>query len=147
MSEKRSCDICGHSEYLYQEDNMSGRPLISLDDDGLLICKTCQNRVKSGSITKDTLSDLDPVLKQLVGKSAGAICRTLELPFEPPYKVIIEAASKIAYDQDLYMSTYLFETLWLDGTTVWRASDGHAIALVTSIGEVKIQSTWGFEDK
>jgi hypothetical protein len=103
--------------------------------------------VKSGPITKDALSDLDPVLKPLVGKSAGAICRTLELPFKPPYKVIIEAASKIAYDHDLYMSTYLFETLWLDGTTVWRASDGDAIALVTSIGEVKIQSTWGFEEK
>jgi hypothetical protein len=88
--------------------------------------------------TQDSAFDLDEALQPLVGKSAGAICRTLELPFVPPYKIVIEAASKIAYDRDLYMSAWLFVTQWQDGTTVWQASDGQATALVTPDGAVNI---------
>ena len=78
-------------------------------------------------------------LQALVGKSAGAICRTLELPPEPPYDVVLEAASKIGYDMDLYLSAWLFVTQWQDGTTIWRASDGSGTAQVTPNGEVFIQ--------
>ena len=83
---------------------------------------------------------LDEALQPLVGKSAGAICRTLELPFAPPYESIIKAASNIAYDQDRYMSAWLFVTQWLDGTTVWRSSDGSEIAHVTLDGIVNMQN-------
>ena len=83
--------------------------------------------------------DLDEALQALIGKSAGAICRTLELPFVPPYDIVIEAATRIAYDQDLYMSAWVFVTQWLDGTTVWRASNSRATGLVTLNGTVIIQ--------
>ena len=83
---------------------------------------------------------MDEALQPLVGKSAGAICRTLELPFEPPFKTVIRAASLIAYDHDLFMSAWLFVTQWLDGTTVWRDLDGQATALVSIAGDVKINN-------
>ena len=78
-------------------------------------------------------------LEALAGKSAGAICLTLNLPYEPPYQSVIDAASKIAYDEDRYMSAWSFVAQWLDGTTVWRAEDGSATALVGPDGFVRIE--------
>ena len=78
-------------------------------------------------------------LRALVGKSAGAICYTLNLPYEPPYQTVIDAASKIAYDEDRFMSAWSFVTQWPDGTTVWRAAGEDAIAIVAADGSVRIQ--------
>jgi hypothetical protein len=83
--------------------------------------------------------DVPEELGLLVGKSAGAICRTLNLPYEPPYQVVIDAASRIAYDEDRYMSAWSFVTQWQDGTTVWRAEDGGSVALVTPGGSIHVQ--------
>jgi len=85
-------------------------------------------------------SELDEKLKALIGHSAGAICRTLDLPYEPPYQSIIDAASKIAYDEDRYMSAWSFVTQWLDGTTVWQSEDRSAKALVSTDGTIQIQT-------
>ena len=82
--------------------------------------------------------ELDKELSALVGKSVGAICYTLNLPYKPPYQTIIDAASKIAYDEDRFMSAWFFVTQWLDGTTVWRSEDGEAVAIVTPDGSVLI---------
>jgi hypothetical protein len=79
-------------------------------------------------------------LGTLVGQSAGAICYVLNLPYEPPYQAVIDAASLIAYDQDLYMSSWLFVTQWIDDTTVWRAEDGSALAIVGADGSIAIQT-------
>ena len=57
-------------------------------------------------------------------------------PFVPPYQTVIEAASNIAYDQDRYMSAWLFVTQWLDGTTVWRSSDGRETVHITPDGTI-----------
>ena len=127
MAETR-CDICGKT-----------RAELEIDADGLWICKTCQSRLITAPVDAESTHELDPDLQILVGKSAGAICRTLELPFVPPYKTVINAASRIAYDQDRYMSAWLFVTQWQDGTTVWRSSDGRATAQVTIQGNVTIK--------
>jgi len=140
MTEERSCDICGLSDASLRLEQMSDTLPLQIDEDGLWICNECQKRLTTKSTTQELLHDLDEKLVALVGKSAGAICRTLELPFVPPFDVVIEAASNIAYDQDRYMSAWLFVSLWQDGTTVWRASDGHATALVTPDGIVNIQT-------
>ncbi len=102
------------------------------------LSKATHNKFDNSRITHD----LDEKLAPLVGNSAGAICRTLELSYVPPYKSVIDAASKIGYDQDLYMSAWLFVSQWQDGTTLWRESDDHANAQVTPDGKVNIQEIY-----
>lgn len=124
MVDGKICDICGRSEqHLFAEFGGDTDPL-QRDADGLWICKSCQKKLTTRPVGEDSLDELEPALRPLVGKSAGAICRTLELEFVPPYKAIIEAASKIGYDQDQYLSAWHFVTQWQDGTTVWRSADG-----------------------
>jgi len=88
----------------------------------------------------DDERELDDNIKALVGKSAGAICFTMNLPYEPPYQSIIDAASKVAYDEDRYMSAWSFVTQWMDGTTVWQSEDQSAVALVHADGNVQIEA-------
>jgi hypothetical protein len=140
MTKELFCDICNRSESVLQVKIPNNEPLLEEDEDGLWICNTCQKNLRSKSVAQESDDDLDEALQPLVGKSAGAICRTLELPSAPPYKAVIEAASNIAYDQDKYMSAWLFVTQWLDGTTVWRSLDGNEIAHVRPDGIVHIQN-------
>lgn len=141
MIEARSCDICGRSETTLRMANLDDKPPIQVDEDGLWICDACKKRSRTRHAALENAGDFDEALRSLIGKSAGAICRTLELPFAPPYEIVIDAASKIAYDQDMFMSAWLFVSKWQNGTTIWRASDGYAIALVTPDGIVNIQNT------
>jgi len=139
--EERSCDICGRSESaLIIESQEDSRPGLQVDEDGLWMCKACQERLWTRPVVLDDALEIDEELRALVGKSAGAICRTLELPLVPPYETVLEAASKIAYDQDLFMSAWLFVSQWGDGTTVWREPEGQATALVIPDGTVNIQN-------
>ena len=129
------CDFCGR--------HGTGPDDLEMDGDGLWVCRDCKPRLVSkptGYMDAGDVGDLDDRLKPLVGKSAGAICRTLALPFEPPYQAIIEAAQAIAYDQDRYMSEWSFLTQWADGTTVWRSPERDAKALVSPGGAVRIES-------
>ncbi|MCP4424216.1 MAG: hypothetical protein GY803_06990 [Chloroflexi bacterium] len=103
------------------------------------MCAGCRARLVSASVSQSD-SPLDEEIEALIGKSVGAICYTLNLPYKPPYQSIIDAASRIGYDQDLYMGAWLFVTQWLDGTTVWRAEDGRATAVVTPDGAVRIET-------
>jgi hypothetical protein len=64
----------------------------------------------------------------------------MNLAYEPPYHSIIDAASRIAYDEDRYMSAWLFVTQWMDGTTVWQTEDTSARALVSTEGNIQIQT-------
>jgi hypothetical protein len=86
--------------------------------------------------------ELEEEIKALVGKSAGAICHTLNLPFEPPYQIVLNAASKIGYDEDHYMSGWLFVNQWMDGSTVWRSEDGRGMAIVKLDGRVQVNADW-----
>ena len=113
--------------------------ILRVDADGLWICDPCQKRLTNPPVGSGSPSDLPEELRALFGKSAGAICRTLELPVIPPYDTVIEAASQIAYDQDRYMSAWLFVEQWLDGTTLWRTEDGHTTAIVSPAGGIQIQ--------
>ncbi|MCB9421745.1 MAG: hypothetical protein H6667_18235 [Ardenticatenaceae bacterium] len=123
MTEQRHCDFCGRPEdELKRFPNRSSK--LELEADGLWVCSDCQPRLQSTPISQSD-EYLDEAIKALIGQSVGAICYTLNLPYEPPYQVIIDAASLLGYDEDFrYMSAWLFVTQWLDGTTVWQAEDG-----------------------
>lgn len=137
MLEPRYCDFCGLLEdELKQLPN--GAPKLEVDPDGLQVCSDCRARLDSASVGQSSVA-LDEKIEALVGKSVGAICYTLNLPYKPPYRFIIDAASLIGYDQDLYMGAWLLVTQWPDGTTVWRAEDGRATSIVTPDGAIKIQ--------
>ena len=134
----KTCDICGRDETALTDDVPGTGLKISLDDGGLWVCAECGSRIRPAAADASEGGELDEALKPLVGKNAGAICRTLELPYEPPYRAVIDAAAKIGYNEDRFMSTWSFLTQWLDGTTVWRSEDQTAKALVYPNGEVQI---------
>jgi hypothetical protein len=139
MPGQRCCDLCGRSEIellLQAPDDLA--PL-EIDEDGLWMCRDCRARLLSSPTGEANDAELPEEIRALVGKSAGAICSVLNLPYEPPYQSVIDAAYKIAYDQDLYMSAWSFVTQWIDGTTVWRDEDGGSTALVTPDGSVRIE--------
>ena len=139
MSEQRCCDFCGRSEIELSAQSLDISPVMELDEDGLWVCHNCRAKLVLPTVGQEA-GDLVDELNVLVGESAGAICRTLNLPYEPPYQTIIDAASKIAYDEDRFMSAWSFVTQWLDGTTVWRAEDGESIAVVAPGGSVRVRS-------
>ena len=128
MPEQHRCDFCGRPD-----------TELEIDADGMWVCPTCRAKLTLPP-TGETNSDLPDEIRKLVGKNAGAICRTLNLPYRPPYRSIIDAAATIAYDEDRYLSTWTFTAQWPDGTTVWRAHDGESIAVVNPDGTVNIQS-------
>ena len=140
MENTQACDICGRAATDIPRPEENTTPQVSVDADGLWICHLCQGQMKSVPIGISDNPELDDDLKPLVGKSAGAICRTLELPFRHPYQNLIEAASKIAYDKDRYMSAWLFADQWLDGTTLWRSADGKHTARVSPTGKIDIDA-------
>ena len=138
MSEHRCCDFCGCSEIELSAQIIDESPIMELDEDGLWVCHNCRSKLVLPTVGEET-GELVDELRALVGESAGAICRTLNLPYEPPFQSVIDAASKIAYDEDRFMSAWSFVTQWPDGTTVWRAEVGESMAVVTPDGSVKIE--------
>ncbi len=137
MPETRCCDFCGRSEdELAQPSNDTQK--LEIDSDGLWACADCRPRLISAPEGQSD-AELDEKIKPLIGKSVGAICYTLNLPYEPPYQSIIDAASLIGYDQDLYMGAWSLVTQWLDGTTVWQAEDRKSTAVVTPDGAIRIE--------
>jgi hypothetical protein len=141
MSKHHDCDFCGRSRTKIPDNPSGSSPKLTIDDDGLLVCWECGQKLNSSPIGSTAFGELDEKLMPLVGKNAGAICRTLNLPYKPPYQSVIDAASLIGYDQDLYMSTWIFVTQWLDGTTIWRSEDGSAKAIVSRDGSIWIESS------
>jgi hypothetical protein len=110
--EIRSCDFCGRPETKSQYQSLDRRRALQIDEDGLLVCRECKARLVGEPVgyMADDERELDENVKALVGKSAGAICFTMNLPYELPYQSISDAASKIAYDEDRYMSAWSFVT-------------------------------------
>ena len=125
MAEEPRCDICGQAESL------------EMDADGLWFCAACRAKVTTAPVDVELDDALPDELRALVGKNAGQICYVLNLPYRPPYQVVIDAAAEIGYDQDRMMSTWVFVTLLsADETTVWRAPNGGRTALVGRDGTV-----------
>jgi hypothetical protein len=138
LSKQRYCDFCGRSEIDLLAQAPIGLPTMELDVDGFWICYHCRAKLVLPPVGEEA-ADLVEELLALVGKSAGAICHTLNLPYVPPYQSIIDAASKIAYDENRYMSAWSFVTEWPDGTTIWRSEDRCSLAMVTSDGTIHVQ--------
>jgi hypothetical protein len=104
--EKRYCDFCGRYEDIIPEP-VTGTVKLSLDADYLWVCWECAQKLSILPAQQEPANP-EAVLIPLVGQSAGAICRTLALPYRPPYKTVIDAASTIAYDCDYYIVESLF---------------------------------------
>ena len=138
MPEEKRCDFCDRTEDELPESIGVSDKLV-LDADGLWVCLECRSKLVTQPTDQQTAAFLEDALLPLVGQNAGAICRTLELPYEPPYRNILDAASTIAYDEDYYMSTWTFVSQWLDGTTVWHSPDGTSEAFVSTDGNVRIK--------
>jgi hypothetical protein len=136
--DERICDICGRSasELAPQE---SDTPLLKMDEDGLWLCTDCQKVVNSLPMGEGEESELDEELRPLIGKSAGAICYSLDLPYIPPYDSVIDHANKIAYAEDRFMSAWTFVTQWLDSTTIWFSLERNQTALVYPDGSIVIR--------
>lgn len=144
MSEQPGCDFCGRPEAELSTQAVDGSAVLKMDADDLWICRDCRAKLVLSPVGETAAGELTEELVPLVGKSAGAICFTLNLPYEPPYQSVIDAASKIAYDEDRFLSTWSFVTQWLDGTTIWRAGDNNAedggfVAIVTPDGSIRIE--------
>jgi len=142
MFEERYCDICDRSESEIFSQATNGTPKLERDPDGLWVCSDCKPMLRTKPVKDEEDEDEDELedeVRSLVGRSAGAISSVLGLPYEPPFRAIIDAAMKIAYDEDRFMSSWSFVTRWLDGSTVWQAADSSERAIVTSDGAVMIQ--------
>jgi hypothetical protein len=139
MPVQKCCDFCDRTEDELPEPSTGSDKLV-IDTDGLWVCQECRSKLTTQPTDQQTPAFLEDALLPLVGKSAGAICRTLALPYEPPYRNILDAASTIAYDEDRYMSTWTFVSQWLDGTTVWHSPDGASEAFVSTKGDLRIIS-------
>ena len=139
MPEQKLCDFCSRPEDALPESTPGADKLV-MDADGLWVCPECKIKLVTQPTDQPRSHLIEDALLLLVGQSAGAICRTLALPYEPPYRKILDAASTIAYDEDYYMSTWTFVSQWLDGTTVWHSPDGASAAFVSTDGDLHIVS-------
>jgi hypothetical protein len=133
------CDFCGRSDDKYSNQTGEDDPRFDIDEDGLWVCHQCQENLTSAATSSLGSEETDEWIRKLVGKSAGAICRTLNLPYAPPYQAIIDAAAKIAYDEDRHMSAWLLTDLWMDGSTVWLSGDKLAKAIVYPNAEIEFK--------
>jgi hypothetical protein len=104
MRKLATCDFCGRSERDLQRQTEGGSHEIEIDEDGLSTCGECKARLIGAPLGSTDEDEQDDRIRALIGKSAGAICRTMNLPYIPLYQSIIDAVSIIAYDEGRYMS-------------------------------------------
>ena len=140
MTEEKFCDFCGRLESELPE--VENQSKLTIDEDGLWSCAICRPKLKTEPVGDGWEVELEDELLALIGKSAGAICRTLQLPYAPPYEIVLDAAIKIGYDKDHYMSAWTFVNQWLDGSTVWRSEDGRGMAIIKPDGSIQVNSDW-----
>ncbi|MEW5827802.1 MAG: hypothetical protein AB1846_02855 [Chloroflexota bacterium] len=139
MTEEKFCDFCGRFEHELPE---AGKPKLTIDEDGLWACADCRAKMITAPVGDGEAVELDEEIAALIGKSAAEICRTLNLPYMPPYETVIDAATRIALDEKLPMSGWRFVNQWLDGSTVWKAEEGDGMAIVRSDGTIQVNSEW-----
>ena len=142
MNEEKFCDFCGRFEYELPDPADSKQPKLTIDEDGLWACEDCSPRLKTTPVGDGWEVELEDELIALIGQSAGAICRTLELPYGWPYEFILDAASVIGSSDEQPMSSWLFVNQWLDGSTVWRAQDGRGMAIIKPDGSIQVNADW-----
>jgi hypothetical protein len=137
ISDQKRCDFCDRSEDELPEPK-DGAHKLTLDSDSLWVCLECKDKLVTRPAEQQTPDYIEDALLTIIGQNAGSICRTLALPYEPPYRHVLNAASTIAYDEDYYMSTWTFVSQWLDGSTVWHSPDGTSQAFVSADGSLRI---------
>lgn len=142
MTEEKFCDFCGRLAHELPEPADAKQPKLTIDEDGLWACADCSSRLKTTPVGDGWEVELEDELIALIGQSAGAICRTLELPFAYPYEFVLNAASEIGFTDEQPMSNWQFVNQWLDGSTVWRAEDGRGMVIVKPDGSIQVNADW-----
>ena len=142
MIEEKFCDFCGRFEYELPEPADTKEPKLTIDEDGLWACADCSPRLKTTPVGDGGEVELEDELIALIGQSAKAICRILELPYITPYQFVLGAASKIGSADEQPMSDWRFVNQWQDGSTVWRAEDGRGMAVVKPDGSIQLNAYW-----
>ena len=140
MTEEKFCDFCGRPES--ELPAVEKKPKLTIDEDGLWACSDCRARLKTEPVGDGREVELEDELMALIGQSAGVICRELDLPYSPPYEIVLDAATKIGSADDQPMNDWLFVNQWLDGSTVWRAEDGRGLAIVKPDGSIQVNADW-----
>ncbi len=136
MLEERSCDVCGRAEGELAPEAADEAPALAIDADGLWLCRDCRARLVTAPVGGAADDEMPDELRALVGQQAGWITMTLNLPYEPPYRDLIDHARQM---QTEFRSPWAFVTQWLDGTTVWRAPDGAEIAFLSADGVLRVE--------
>lgn len=142
MAEEKFCDFCGRFEHELPVSAHIKDPKLTIDEDGLWVCAECRPKLHTEPVGDGWDVELEDELMALIGQSAGAIYRKLDLPFAPPYKYVLSAASIIGSTDEQPMSGWLFVNQWLDGSTVWRAEDGRGMAIVKPDGSIQVNPDW-----
>ena len=87
MDKLGTCDFCGRSEKELQGQPQGSSHKFEIDEDGLWICGACKARLIGVPLGNVDEYENDERIRELIGKSAGAICRTMNLPYPHPYKL------------------------------------------------------------
>jgi hypothetical protein len=139
MAERR-CDRCGRLEWEILGQTPGTGPALEMDATGLWLCLQCRSELTSrrSSLDEDRYDYEFPAeLQQLLRKSAGAICMTMDLPRRSPFKEIVEDALLL---QERTMGAWLFVTQWSDGSTIWESPQGDQAAIIKFDGTIRIES-------
>ena len=75
-------------------------------------------------------------LESLVGKNAGAIAMTLNLPYVEPYTVVIDGAIAV---QESLRSPWTFIGLDQNGNTLWVSPDEKSLLRVDQEGTIALE--------
>jgi hypothetical protein len=136
------CDFYGRAKFDLSP-GQEGGSVLEIDADGPLACADCRS-MRSAEARTSSDTALPAELATFVGQAAGATCRTLEIPNETRYAMVLAATKLIGYDNDRDVSPWTFFNLWPDETTLWRELDGCGMAHVGPDGSVWIdRSGWG----
>ena len=76
----------------------------------------------------------DDEINALVGKNAGQIAMTLDLPYIHPYGSVIDGAIAV---QESLRSTWIFAGMDSENNTVWISPDQVWVLHVDSDGDIK----------
>jgi hypothetical protein len=78
-------------------------------------------------------------LESLVGRNASQIAyANLQYDAHPLVEAVLDAAILIRAEPH-YLSTWVYITQWPDGTTIWHAPDGDAVATVFRDGTIHVE--------
>jgi len=136
-SQDTKCDICDRSVSEIREQGEGDGTGPQLNAGGIWICSECMLDFSTRRAVFEDDLQLEHNLDSLVGKNAGAIAMTLNLPYVKPIKVVIDGAIAV---QESLRSPWTFVTLDSDGNTLWLSPDRKSVVRVDPEGNLEVQT-------